>query len=75
MERIEVRHHQVEEVDSVTLSLSHMRWVRLVGEQSTVDLRVQRDHPMIEDRWVTGDVGDVGHGQAGIGQHPCSTAR
>ena len=66
-ERVEVRHDEVERLDAVLGHVGPVLRVRRVGEQAAVDLRVQRDHPVVEDRGHAGEVGDVGDRDAGLG--------
>ena len=66
-ERVEVRHHEVERLDPVLVHVGLVLRVRRVGEQAAVDLRVQRDHAVVEDRRDAGELGDVGDRDAGVG--------
>ena len=66
-ERVEVRHDEVERLDAVGGHVVVVGRLRAVGEDAAVDLRVQRDDPMVEDRWHAGDVVDRGDRDAGVG--------
>ena len=66
-ERVEVRHDEVERLDAVGGHVVVVRRLRAVGEDAAVDLRVQRDDPVVEDRRDAGDVVDRGDGDAGLG--------
>ena len=57
-ERVEVRHDEVERLDAVRLEVGAVRLLAAVGEQAAVDLRVQRDHPVVEHLGHAGDVLD-----------------
>ena len=47
-ERVEVRHHEVERLDAVLLEVGVVRLLAAVGEDAAVDVRVQRDHAVVE---------------------------
>ena len=49
-ERVEVRHHEVDRLDAVLGHVLLVVGVAAVGEDPAVHLRVQRDHPVAEDR-------------------------
>ncbi len=59
-ERVQVHDDEVEQLDAVRLDL--LRVVGVVGGQdSAMDLRMERLHPAVEDLWKARDAGDVGH--------------
>ncbi len=47
-EWVEVRDDEVEGFDVVRLEIGAVRFLTAVGEKSAVDLRVQRDHAVVE---------------------------
>ena len=67
-ERVQVGHDQIEGLDPLRRDLGQVRLVALVGEQPRVDRRVQRLHASAEHLGEPGDVGDLGHVDAGLAE-------
>jgi hypothetical protein len=67
-EGVEVHDHQVEGLDAVIVQLGSMLRVVPVGQQPPVDLRMQRHHPVTQDRGEPGQLGHVGHREPGVAQ-------
>ena len=65
-ERVEVGHDEVDRVDAVLGHVLLVVGVAAVGEDPAVHLRVQRHHPVSEDRGEAGELGDVGDGDVGV---------
>ena len=66
-ERVEVHDDQIEGLDAQLLQLVEMTGQPGVGEQPAVDLGVQRLHPTVETLREAGDLLDLLHRQAGLG--------
>ena len=73
-ERVEVDDDQRDRRDVVVLEVAAVVGVVRVGEDPAVHLRVQRHDAVAEDGRQPGDLGDVGHRDAGLGDHPRRTA-
>jgi hypothetical protein len=63
LERVQVHHDELEREDAEVLQRLAVRLLAQVGEQSTVDVRVQRLHAAVQRLWEPGDVthGSDGH--------------
>ena len=74
-ERVDVHDHEVERLDALRGHVGLVGGVGRVGEDAAVHLGVQRDHPVPEDRVEPGELGQVGHRQAGVAQGGRGAAR
>ena len=63
-ERVQVRHDEVERLDVVAFEIGEVRFLVAVGEEPTVDLRMQRLHPFVEHLRHARDGLDLRHRQA-----------
>jgi hypothetical protein len=59
LERVEVHHHQVDRLDAMGRHVGDVGGFRRIGQQATMNPRVQRDHPVVEDGGKSGEVGHV----------------
>ena len=66
-ERIEVGDHQLERLDPEVRELLRVLGTAYVGEQAGVHPRVQRLDPAVEALRESGEVSDLGHRDAGLG--------
>ncbi len=62
LERVEAHDHHVDGLDALLLQSQHVLVVLAVGQQTGMDVRVQRLHPAAEDLGETGDVANAGNG-------------
>ena len=69
-ERVQVDDHEVDGLDAVRGHVVDVGGIVGISKEAPVHLRVQRDHAVAEDRGDTGQLGDVGDGQPGVGQYP-----
>ncbi len=67
-ERIQVHDHQIDQLHALRLDRRQVIGTMAPGEDPAVDFRVQRLDPAVHHLGKPGDVGHVGHRQAGIGQ-------
>ena len=74
LEWIEVDDDQVERADAVRVHRLLVFRVAADGEQAAVDEGMQRLHPAVHDLGETGDIGDVGHGDACLGDRAARAA-
>jgi hypothetical protein len=68
LEGVEVDHQQVDATDAVLVERAHVLGKVATGEQSAVDLRVQRLHAAVEHLRETGVLGHFGHGEPLFGK-------
>ena len=66
-ERVEVDDDERDRLDPVGRHVGPVLGLGRVGEQPAVDLRVERDDAVVEDRRNAGQFGDVGDGHARVG--------
>ena len=69
-ERVQVDHHEVDRLDAVMGHVGDVLGVGGVGEDPAVDLGVQRDDPVAEDRRQSGELRDIRDGDACVGDGP-----
>ncbi len=74
-EWVEVRHHDVDQVDVVVLEIGEVGRVAAVGEEPAVHPGVEGDDPVAEHGREAGELGHVGDRDAGVGDHPGGAAR
>ena len=67
VERVQVRHDEVERHDAVRRHVLFVARLRPIGEEAPVDLRVERHHAVVEDRRHARDVFDRRDGDPGVG--------
>ena len=70
-ERIEVGNDKVDCFDAVLLHIGAMFRIGWVGQDATVNLRMQRDDAMAKDGWESGEIGDIGDRNAGFSDDAC----
>jgi hypothetical protein len=63
--RIQVAHHEIDRLDPVLGHVGLMRGLGGIGQQSAVNLRVEGDDSVVEDRRHPGELGEVGDRRAG----------
>ena len=73
-ERVEVDDHEIDRLDAVMLHVGDVLGVGRVGEDPAVDLRMQGDHTMAENRGEPGQLRDVGDGDTGVADGSGGTA-
>ncbi len=73
-ERIQVHHDEIDGLDAVGVHVGPMIVERGVGEDATMDLRVQRDHAVSEDGRHARQFDHVGDLDTGVGDHRRGTA-
>ncbi len=66
-ERIQVDDDEIDRLDAVGVHVGPMIVERGIGEDAAVDLRMQRDHPMSEDRRHARQLDHVGDLDPGVG--------
>ena len=67
-ERVEVHDDEIDQADAVRAGGLEVLGVAATGEDAAVHQRVQRLDAAVHHLGKAGDVGDVGDGQAGLGQ-------
>ena len=72
--RIQIRNDKVDCFDAVLLHISAMFSVGWVGQDAAVNLRMQRDNAMTENRGKTGEIGHIGDRNASFGDDTCRAA-
>ena len=71
VEGVEVDDDELDRLDAVSGEIVSVRLVVDVGEDPTMDLRVQRHDAMAEDGREAGEFGDISDGEPGVGDRPC----
>ena len=74
LEGVEVHHQEVDRQDRVRQHGGLVLRVLADGEEAAVHLGVQRLDPPVHHLGKAGEVGDLGHGQAGLGQRAVGPA-
>ena len=66
-ERVQVAHHEIDRLDAVLGHVGAVLGLGRIGQQPAVDLRVQGDDAVIEDRRHARELGEIGDRRAGLG--------
>ena len=64
-ERIQVHYSEGQRLDAIFGEFGDMFGLIEVSQQTAVDHRMQRDHPVPQDGGISGEVGQVNHRQTG----------